>query len=159
MPRTKSTAKKAVSAAKTAKAAAPVKAESPAPVVEAANVVIDETPEFVTVALNHPFGLKFRVLDKYGVEHVIEIAGNATGLKGLEKGVLPGAGAYGITPGVPAELWDAVKAKYQHMAVFRNGLIFATGDTRSAKKEAKNRESIRSGFEPVEPDRAATEEE
>jgi hypothetical protein len=99
------------------------------------------------------------VLDKYGVEQVVEIAGNATGLRGLEKGILPAAGAYGLTPNVPAELWEAVKAKYQHMAIFRNGLIFAVGDNRSAKSEAKNRASLRNGAEPIEPKQTNTSEE
>ena len=170
MARTKNTAKKAAVAAKTAKApevetvnmpapvVEPETVETPAP-VEAANVIIDEAPATVTVGLNHPVGLKFRVLDKYGVEQVVEIAGNATGLRGLEKGILPAAGAYGLTPNVPAELWEAVKAKYRHMAIFRNGLIFAVGDNRSAKSEAKNRASLRNGAEPIEPKQTTTSEE
>ena len=166
MARTKNTAKKAAVAAKTAKAPEIETVNAPAPVVEApveeveaANVIIDEAPATVTVGLNHPVGLKFRVLDKYGVEQVVEIAGNATGLRGLEKGILPAAGAYGLTPNVPAELWEAVKAKYQHMAIFRNGLIFAVGDNRSAKSEAKNRASLRNGAEPIEPKQTTTSEE
>ena len=73
MARTKNTAKKAAVAAKTAKApevetvnapvVEPETVETPAP-VEAANVIIDEAPATVTVGLNHPVGLKFRVLDK-----------------------------------------------------------------------------------------------
>lgn len=166
MARTKNTAKKAAVAAKTAKAPEVETVNTPAPVVEAPveeveapNVIIDEAPATVTVGLNHPVGLKFRVLDKYGVEQVVEIAGNATGLRGLEKGILPAAGAYGLTPNIPAELWEAVKAKYQHMAIFRNGLIFAVGDNRSAKSEAKNRASLRNGAEPIEPKQTNTSEE
>ena len=153
MAKDKNNAKRAADAAKTAKEkAVPMTVEAPA-------VIVEKTPEYVTVALNHPWGLKFKVVDKFGVEQTVIINGNATGLRGLEKGVLPGAGAFGITPNVPAELWDAIKAKYQHMAIFRNGLIFATSDASGAKSEAKNRVELRSGFEAVEPEHTTTNEE
>ena len=129
-------------------------------------IIAKERPDALLPNLGGQSGLnlslelaKAGVLDKYGVEQVVEIAGNATGLRGLEKGILPAAGAYGLTPNVDAELWEAVKAKYQHMAIFRNGLIFAVGDNRSAKSEAKNRASLRHGAEPIEPKQTTTSEE
>ena len=111
MARPKGTAKKAVSSAKTVK---PAPVEEAAPVVEtkveAANVITPRKVQTYTVMFRDPVGIRFRIADKDGIEHVVEINGYAHALRGLDKGILvPG---WGLTHNVDAELWDAIVEKY-----------------------------------------------
>ena len=110
----------------------------------------------VTVAYNHPRSIVFDVVDKNGVRHDVRINGNATHLRGLDTGALPTGGQYGLTPGVNAELWEAVKTKFGNMAIFRNGLIFATAP-KDAAAAAEDHKSVRNGFEPVDTAKSRTQ--
>ena len=182
MAKTKNTKNKAVKAAKTpvvpAEPEPAIETPETAPVVQPApevepeaaepeyvapdetsapDVIVDKAPETVTVGLCRPVGVTFKVNDKNGIEHVIEIKGTGAPLAGLEKGIIPGGG-FMLTPGIDAELWAAVVQKYGSMAMFRNGLIFYTGSAKDAKHEARNRKDLRSGMEPVDPEKTLTKE-
>ena len=104
----------------------------------------------VLVALNHPQGIDFELADGRRVR----IAGNAAGLRGREKGVLP-VGAYGLTE-IPAADWEAVTARYGDMPVFASGLIFAARSSDEAGAEAADKAALRHGREPVNPDAVNT---
>lgn len=110
----------------------------------------------VTVAYNHPRSIIFDVVDKTGVKHEVLINGNATHLKGLDTGVLPTGGQYGLTFGVDAELWEAIKAKFGSMLIFKNGLIFATAPS-DAGAAVEDHKSTRNGFEPVDTAKSKTQ--
>lgn len=111
----------------------------------------------VTVALNYPRSIAFDIQTNDGGKKVIVINGNAVNLRGLDMGVLPPGGTYGLTFGVPRADWEAIKEKYHGMPIFRNGLIFATGTPTEAKKEADNRRSLRHGYEPIDPAKSRTQ--
>lgn len=66
--------------------------------------------------------------------------------------IVQGTG-YALTPGVDKEFWDAwLVANKDHMAV-RNGLIFAHEKEASAVAEAREKKSVRSGLERLDPDK------
>ena len=105
----------------------------------------------VVVALNRVQGIDYPMPDG----RVVSIAGNAVGLRGQEMGVLP-LGAYGLTE-IREDDWLYIEKMWGQTPLFKNGLIFAsTKGEKDAKAEAKNREDLRNGFEPVDPDRSAT---
>lgn len=106
-------------------------------------------PKTVTVCMNFPRSIIFEVTDNAGILHKVTINGNATHLRGLPKGILPTGGAYGLTPGVDAELWEAIKAKYHDMPHFRNGLIFAH-EAKSVKAAVEEHKDVRNGYEPID---------
>ena len=120
------------------------------------NVIMpDTTPERasgkVMVCLNRPTGIKFALPGG----KIVRINGNAADLKGRDMGVLP-VGAYGMTMIDEAD-WQAIKATYAaSMPIFAQGLIFAASDMASAVSEAKEKEELRGGLEPIEPDKAHT---
>ena len=105
----------------------------------------------VVVALNRVQGIEYPMPDG----RVVSIAGNAVGLRGQEMGVLP-VGAYGLTE-VREDDWLYIQKVWGQTPLFKNGLIFAsTKGEKDAKSEARNREDLRNGMEPIDPDRAAT---
>lgn len=158
MARPKGTAKKAVSSAKTVKSA-PV--EEAATVVEtkveAANVITPRKVQTYTVMFRDPVGIRFRIADKNGIEHVVEIHGYAHALRGLDKGILvPG---WGLTHNVDAELWDAIVEKYGRvLPAFTRGMLKAMPDVRSAEAEAENLKNVKSSLDPVDIDKTHTAE-
>jgi hypothetical protein len=105
----------------------------------------------VMVALNYPQGIKFALP---GGRKVV-INGNAAHLRNREKGILP-VGAFGLT-NVPADDWEYIKKFYGGMEIFKSGLIFAQTSAAKAKDEAAEKESLRHGREPVDPERTNTE--
>lgn len=107
-------------------------------------------PKTVTVCMNFPRSITFEVIDNSGILHKVTINGNATHLRGLPKGILPTGGAYGLTPGVDADLWEAIKAKYHDMPHFRNGLIFAHNSAASVRDAVAEHKDVRNGYEPID---------
>ena len=105
----------------------------------------------VVVALNRVQGIDYPMPDG----RVVSIAGNAVSLRGQEMGVLP-MGAYGLTE-IHEDDWLYIEKMWGQTPLFKNGLIFASSKgEKDAKAEARNREGLRNGMEPVDPDRAAT---
>ena len=106
----------------------------------------------VCVALNRPYGLYFRMPDG----RKVELNGNGCSLIGKDKGILP-VGTYGLTI-IKAEDWEYILKTYGGMRLFRNGLCFATDNREDTQEEAKDRNDLRNGLEPVNPERTQTKE-
>ena len=105
----------------------------------------------VVVLLNYPRDVKFMVPDGRGKMHAIIINGNAGNLKGKDKGVIP-VGAYGVTTGVPTGAWEWIKKHHCDNPLLLKGLMF-TSDAYKARKAAEERQELRHGFEPVNPEK------
>lgn len=60
-------------------------------------------------------------------------------------------GDFGLTE-LPADFWSAWSEQHKDSPMVINGLIFAEGTERGARKEAQKREKLLSGFEPLDPD-------
>ena len=106
----------------------------------------------VTVALNHPHGIRFSLPNGTSVL----VRGNADNLRGKEKGIIP-VGRYGYTR-LPVEHWEAVVKIYGEMPLFKNGLIFAEGSVNRAEDRADEQVETRHGREPVSAVETMTEE-
>lgn len=104
----------------------------------------------VAVALNRATGIQFALPDG----RKVIINGNAAGLRGKEKGVLP-VGAYGLTM-VSASDWEYIKKTYGGMEIFQHGLIFAAQRKADADDEAAEKAELRHGLEPVDPESTTT---
>lgn len=61
-------------------------------------------------------------------------------------------GGYGLTFDVDASFWDAWLAQNQNYPPVKNGLIFATTKDKAASR-AREQEEIRSGLEPIDPEK------
>lgn len=59
---------------------------------------------------------------------------------------------HGITRGVPVDVWNAIKTVYADAAWLKNEVVFATTDPESAADKAEEREDVKAGFEPIDPD-------
>lgn len=105
----------------------------------------------VVVLLNYPRDVKFMVPDGRGRMHPIIINGNAGNLKGKEKGVIP-VGAFGVTTGVPADAWKWIQKHHCDNPLLLKGLMFST-DANKARKAAEERQELRHGYEPVDPEK------
>jgi hypothetical protein len=108
----------------------------------------------VTVLLNSVRDIAFDVTDNSGKTHVVKINGSGSLIR--EKGVvipsshLPGAGSYGVTHNVDADLWAQVEKTYGSMSIFTKGYIKAT--TPKNEKDAKAELSSKAnGEEPAAP--------
>lgn len=98
----------------------------------------------VTVALCHPHGIQF-ILD--GGKRRIKLNGNAANLAGQPKGILP-IGGFGLTE-IPEADWEAIKATYGKMEIFKNGLCFAHKKKSDTLAEADEKAELRHGREPI----------
>lgn len=112
------------------------------------------TSNKVIVASNFPTRLKFRVSTNSGMQEVI-IMGNAENLRGKDKGTLPTSGAFGVTV-LDREVWESIEKKYANFPAIKNGLIFASDSSATAKSEAINRQDLKNGLEPIDPQKTAT---
>ncbi|MDR2947118.1 MAG: hypothetical protein LBV79_10280 [Candidatus Adiutrix sp.] len=107
--------------------------------------------DMVTVAYNSPQGMLFTVNGKE-----ILINGNASGLRGKEKGIIP-IGRYGYTR-IAAADWAAIERVYGSMAIIKNGLMFSEKSKDRAEDRAEERAETRHGREAVDPESTATTE-
>lgn len=112
------------------------------------------TSNKVVVASNFPSRLKFRVPTRSGTQEVV-IMGNAENLRGKDKGILPTSGAFGITV-LDSEVWEAIEKNYSNFPAIKNGLIFAANSSASVKSEVANRQDLKNGLEPIDPDKTLT---
>jgi hypothetical protein len=60
-------------------------------------------------------------------------------------------GGFGITENVSKAFWDEWWSQNQELAAVKNRLIFAFPDVSSTTDEAKKMESVKSGLEPLDP--------
>jgi hypothetical protein len=111
----------------------------------------------VTVLLNSVRDIVFDVADTSGKIHYIKILGSGSKIRN-EHGVvipsshLPGAGSYGVTHNVDADLWAEVEKTYGSMSIFKKGYIKAT----TPKTEKAAREELATKENGEEPE--ATQE-
>jgi hypothetical protein len=125
----------------------------------------------VTVACKHPLGVILQLYDWVDVD-IGGIAGAKTvkqakkrndpqssvRLKGFAVpfGLIPAypiIGGYGITQGVSRKFWEEWLHQNNGSDLIENGIIFACDSLHETQQEAKSRESIRCGFEPIDPDK------
>jgi hypothetical protein len=63
------------------------------------------------------------------------------------------AGGYALTPGIPEDFFDYWLAQNKGHPAVKQGLIFAHRQMESARDMAKERAELRSGLEPLNPDK------
>lgn len=108
----------------------------------------------VTVLLNSVRDIVFDVTDNSGKIHKVKINGSGSLIR--EKGVvipsshLPGAGSYGVTHNVDADLWAQVEKTYESMSIFKKGYIKAT-TPKTEKDDKAELSSKANGEEPAAP--------
>lgn len=64
-------------------------------------------------------------------------------------------GGYGITQGVPKSFWDEWLEKNRALSFVKAGLVFAEGNLASARDHAKDGDKLRTGLEPIDPNKPA----
>jgi len=64
-------------------------------------------------------------------------------------------GNYALTHGVPKDLWDLWLSQNKNSHIVRNRVVFAFENFQTATDEAKKARDVRSGLEPLNPDRPA----
>ena len=126
-------------------------------VIDTEEVVEPIKNDTVTVCANIPRDCIFEAVDNRGKVQRIRIKGNSAKLRGEPSGTLSKGGAFGITMNVPAEAWKQIERNFADDPRFKNGLIFAT-TANKARKEAVERKALRNGYEPIDPNRAKTQE-
>lgn len=60
-------------------------------------------------------------------------------------------GGYGLTPGVPKELWEGWLKWNKDSPLVKNRVIFAAPDTPRAAAQAREQRDVQSGLQPVDP--------
>lgn len=144
----------------------PAKVESTAP---------SGNRETVTVGCKLPNGLVLRVYDWHdhvdalagggtrqskiarrrgNEEHVIH--GNTIKFADLRAGNLPNhaiVGGFGLTTGIPKDFWETWYEQNKDTPLVKSGLVFAHSQELSARSIAKERETLRSGLEPIDPEK------
>ncbi len=108
----------------------------------------------VTVLLNSVRDIVFDVTDNSGKIHKVKINGSGSLIRQngavIPSSHLPGAGSYGVTHDVDADLWAEVEKVYGSMSLFEKGFIKAT--TPKTEKDAKAElASKANGEEPAAP--------
>lgn len=114
---------------------------------------IKRSADYVTVACKLPQGL---IIPVQGLQNPIKLHGTHSPFARF---------GFGMTE-IKAEIWDAINKQYgEREGINRHGekcmlpkalwlenrVVFAASDTRSVNAEAKERETARVGFEPVDP--------
>lgn len=66
---------------------------------------------------------------------------------------------HGVTRGVPAAHWDAVKTLHADATWLKNELVFAMPDLDSVNDKAEERADVQTGFEPIDPAKLAKDAE
>lgn len=113
---------------------------------------VQTSGDTVTVCSNYPRDLKFMVPDNFGRQVAVVIKGNATNLRGKEKGIIP-IGGYGVTTCVPKDAWEWILKHRPDDEFIKKGLVFATTAAK-ARAAAKERAELRHGFEPADTKKA-----
>lgn len=124
--------------------------------------------ETVTVACKHPHGLILRLHEMVEVDEpsmggsrvvkrarqvgeAIKIAGYS--IAGSKVPPPATTGAFALTPGVPKDFWDAWVKQNKDLDMLEKGLIFAAGTSTYVADKAKERQDMKSGFEPLDPEK------
>lgn len=118
--------------------------------------VADKSSDLVTVCFRSHYDVTFEIDDR-----PIVIKGHNSPLRGLNGAVLDSGHAFGETV-IPRKDWEAIKAKYgsdPNERLFKGGFIFAAADKADARAEAKEKENLKTGLEPVDTRKTATRED
>lgn len=59
---------------------------------------------------------------------------------------------HGMTSGVSAADWEAIKTEYAEATWLKNEFVFAYAAPEDASAKAQERKDVENGFEPVNPD-------
>lgn len=130
--------------------------KTPTKTQEAPVVIKAPVSEFVTVCLRSPYDITFDV-----DERSIVIKGHNSRLRGLDGGILDSGRAFGETV-IPAKDWEAIKRKFgqdPNSKLFTGGFIFAAKSKEDARAEAKEKENLKTGLEPIDTTKTATKSE
>lgn len=104
-----------------------------------------KAPNTVVVKMMHPGGAIFRLP---GGKRVT-LNGCNSSIQGMKFTGPMRVGEMGTTV-ISGDEWEAIKANYSNMEMFKNGLIFAETDPERANDKAKERQKqLRHGLEPV----------
>ena len=108
----------------------------------------------VTVLLNSVRDIVFDVTDNSGKIHKVKINGSGSLIRQngavIPSSHLPGAGSYGVTHNVDADLWEQVEKTYGSMSIFKKGYIKATAPKSETDAKAEL-SSKANGEEPAAP--------
>ena len=109
----------------------------------------------VTVLLNSVRDIVFDVVDNSGKTHCVKILGSGSRIRDdhgvvIPSSHLPGAGSYGVTHNVDADLWAQVEKTYGSMSLFKRGFIKATTPRTEADDKAELATKA-NGEEPAQP--------
>lgn len=88
----------------------------------------------------------------------VRLRGPGPALAAMRRGVEPSeslAAGFALTPGIPREHWEKVRRDYADHPAIVNGLVFATDSDVDAMAEARNRRSVETGLEGIDPDNPA----
>jgi hypothetical protein len=123
----------------------------------------------VAVACKLPHGLVMRVFDMVetqepvmgGGYRAIKVARERAKRVTLEgwshpQNMAPNSqivGGFALTPNVDKEFWDAWLAQNAELDAVRNGLIFAHEKTMSLEAEARDKTTLKSGLERLDPNK------
>jgi hypothetical protein len=123
----------------------------------------------VTVACKLPAGLTLRVFDMVDTFEPIVGGGMRTvkvAQERPERAIVKGwshpqnmapnvqlVEGFALTPNVDKDLWEAWKAQNEKSDVVKNGLIFAHEKPANTEAEAKDKKSVRSGLERLDPNK------
>ena len=113
---------------------------------------MSKTKNEVYVASHLSRGITFIMPDNTRVE----IAGLNDHLRGKDKGVLEVGG--GAITRINSDQWTYIESAYKNFEPIANGLIYVAKDSKSAKSEMKEKRELRTGFEPIDPEKTNTKE-
>jgi hypothetical protein len=126
-------------------------------------------PGTVSVACKVPSGLHLRLFSMEDFSEPVMGGGTRTVKRAVETGqrvTVKGfahpidkaptaqiAGGYALTPNVDADFFAAWLAQNADSAIVKNKLIFAADKPTYAESKAREQEEIKSGLEPIDPNR------
>ncbi len=122
--------------------------------VKAKTRATKKTSDLVTVCLRSHRDIVFTINDKN-----ILIKGHNSALRGVNGGVLDSGEAFGETV-IARSDWEAIQEKYgkdPNFKLFSGGYLFAAASKEDAKAEAKEKENLKTGNEPIDPKKTITE--
>lgn len=106
------------------------------------------TDAAVLVASKMQHSVRFSISDNGGIKREFIIAGRNDNLRGKLHGVLNEAAASFTR--VPSDAWEKILQKYANFEPLKKGLIWA------AKSREDDRPELKTGFEPVDPNKTQT---
>jgi hypothetical protein len=99
--------------------------------------------ETVTVGCKLPNGLHLDLDSPEGKKRVT--------LKGANHSVV--VGGFGITENVPKDFFEEWARQHSKSIVIASGIVFAYKDSKGAEAIAKERKALKTGFEPLDPEK------